>query len=75
MGHTSAPPWAAHHRSRPFETVEEVLAGMDLPPEEWTVETAGEFDRKATGPDGAEATITDNVLRLRRHASHGQRPR
>lgn len=67
LGHRTAPPWADHHgRTVHFATFEEELASLDLPPLEWAVEVADEYERAVTAPDGTPGTRVDTVLRLRR---------
>lgn len=67
VDHGAAPPWAdeqahAHH----FDTVEEVLAGLRLDDARWERLRVGTAERDAVGPDGQTATLTDNVILLRR---------
>ena len=66
LSHTGFPPGAGtpeHDFS--FPTPEEQLASLELPPDEWVVEAAEEFD-VAMKREGAPTTRIDNVLRLRR---------
>jgi SAM-dependent methyltransferase len=67
VGHASVRPWAwdPHLRAR-FATPEEVLASLDLRPGRWHTELLGSPEREAIGPDGQNATVTDNVVAVRR---------
>jgi hypothetical protein len=48
---------------------EETLAPLDLSPDEWHTERLEAREREAvTGPNGQRATITDNVIIVRRLA-------
>jgi SAM-dependent methyltransferase len=47
---------------------EETLAPLDLSPDEWHTERLEAREREATGPNGQRATITDNVIAVRRLA-------
>ncbi|MDQ2628348.1 MAG: methyltransferase domain-containing protein [Actinomycetota bacterium] len=67
VDHGAAPPWAgeqahAHH----FDTAEQVVAGLRLDDAHWQPERVGTVGRDAVGPDGQTATLTDNVILLRR---------
>ncbi|OBJ53426.1 bifunctional 2-polyprenyl-6-hydroxyphenol methylase/3-demethylubiquinol 3-O-methyltransferase UbiG [Mycobacterium sp. 1423905.2] len=68
VDHGSAPSWSDHH-DYPFPGAEEVLASLDLHAGEWQRVRVEAVDREVTGPDGQRATIKDNVMLLRRHAS------
>ena len=46
----------------------ETLAPLGLSPDEWHTERLEAREREATGPDGQRATVTDNVIAVRRHA-------
>ena len=45
---------------------EETLAPLDLSPDEWHTERLEDREREATGPNGQRATVTDNVIAVRR---------
>src|ERR671917_270227 len=45
---------------------EETLAPLDLSPDEWHTERLEAREREATGPNGQRATVTDNVIAVRR---------
>jgi SAM-dependent methyltransferase len=68
VDHGSAAPWSwntdpdAH-----FPTPGEVAAELDLDAGQWTVLRADMPRRRAEGPGGQTATVTDNVLLVRRN--------
>lgn len=67
VDHGAAPPWSMHkHAHMHFATPQEVLDGMALDTDVWEVLRADGAHRQATGPDGREGTLLDNVLVLRR---------
>lgn len=70
VDHGSVRPWGwKRHSHRPrFSTPEEVLEGLDLDPGRWRAEILDSPERQSTGPDGQKATVTDNVIALRRLA-------
>ncbi|CAA9456300.1 MAG: Thioredoxin reductase [uncultured Rubrobacteraceae bacterium] len=47
---------------------EETLAPLDLSPDEWHTERLEAREREAPGPNGQRATVTDNVIAVRRLA-------
>ena len=47
---------------------EETLAPLELSPDEWHTERLEARKREATGPNGQRATVTDNVIAVRRLA-------
>lgn len=67
VDHGSTAPWSwnqdpdTHHPSPA-----DVAAGLDLDPGHWQVVRADAPRRRATGPDGETALVTDHVLALRR---------
>ena len=67
VDHGSTAPWSwntdpdAHH-----PTPTEVAAELALDPARWTVLRADTPRRRATGPAGETATVTDNILLLHR---------
>ncbi|WP_116374710.1 bifunctional 2-polyprenyl-6-hydroxyphenol methylase/3-demethylubiquinol 3-O-methyltransferase UbiG [Mycobacterium sp. MFM001] len=65
VDHGSAPPWSLHQDHR-FPSIAEVLA--DLPPDNagWHRVRAEGVQREVIGPGGERATLTDNVIVLRR---------
>ncbi len=67
VGHASAAPWSWNHKPHTrFPTPEEVLAALDLSPWQWRTERLGTPERLGTGPNGESATVTDNVVAVRR---------
>lgn len=70
VAHAAPPPWAGEGaRDAEFPTVEGELGAIAADPAEWTTRVASVVDRKAVGPDGAEAILRDTVVMLRR--DHG----
>lgn len=71
VDHGAAPPWAGEHvHEHHFATVDEVLAGLALDDKQWERLRAETVDRDAVGPDGQAATLSDNVILLRRQVVH-----
>ncbi|MET7460923.1 class I SAM-dependent methyltransferase [Nonomuraea sp. NPDC005501] len=69
VDHGSAAPWSWNQDPGVrYPSPQEVAAGVDLDPATWTVERADTPRRKATGPGGRTAEITDHVLLIRRTA-------
>lgn len=69
VDHGSAPPWSGDHgaHSHPhFPTADGTLASLDLSPEQWYIEQVAARERRATGPNGEVADVTDNVISVRR---------
>ena len=62
IGHAALPPWAGHHGDVSFPSVRDILAEIDLPPDEWQVEVADIWERPATGRDGISGTLSDSVV-------------
>jgi len=74
VDHGSAPPWAwklGHDRH--FPGVDEVVAALNLDAAEWVRVRVEAVERAAVGPEGQVATVTDNVIVLRRAGSGRQR--
>lgn len=64
VDHGEPPPWADGHVHRHrFQSADEVIAELDLS-DRWQVEHAGPVTRDAVGPDGQQATLTDNLIVL-----------
>ena len=61
VDHASVSPWS-------WADPEETLAPLDLSPDEWHTEKLEAREREATGPNGQRATVTDNVIAVRRLA-------
>ena len=67
VGHGSVRPWGREPHSHPrFATPEEVLKSLDLEPGRWRTERLDSPEREANGPDGRPATVTDNIVAVRR---------
>ena len=64
--HASVAPWSWADPDTTFPTPEQSLAALDLDPSRWHSEFLGAPKREATGPNGQSATVTDNVIALRR---------
>jgi SAM-dependent methyltransferase len=67
VDHGSTAPWSWNRDTDVhYPTPDEVAAPLDLDPAQWTIERADMPQRVATGPGGETATVTDNVLLIRR---------
>ncbi|MFG3223833.1 hypothetical protein ACGF07_03480 [Kitasatospora sp. NPDC048194] len=68
VDHASVAPWSwqAGQDVR-FPTAEEALADLRLD-DGWRIERCHALRRTATGPEGQRATVTDNVIAVRRTA-------
>lgn len=67
VDHGSIAPWSWNQDpDTRFPSPQEIAAGLDLDAEEWPVVRADMPRRRASGPAGQTATVTDNVLVLRR---------
>lgn len=67
VDHGSIAPWSWNQDpDTHFPTPDEMAAELALDPAEWPVVRADMPRREATGPAGETATVTDNVLVLRR---------
>ena len=66
--HASVAPWSWAEPDTAFPTPEQSLAALDLDPSRWHSDFVGAPERLATGPSGQRATVTDNVIALRRLA-------
>ncbi len=66
VDHAAAPSWAPDHHEHHFDTVEEVLAALAPDPARWQRVRAEARTRETVSPDGDPATLTDNVIVLRR---------
>lgn len=61
------PPWAWKiDPETHFPTPDEILASLDLVPGQWRTEFLGAPERVAAGPNGQTATVTDNIVAVRR---------
>jgi SAM-dependent methyltransferase len=67
VDHGAAPPFSKNvPHDHPFPSAEEVIDGLDLAPGDWERVRVDAVDREATGPDGQQVTLQDNVIVLRR---------
>jgi SAM-dependent methyltransferase len=72
VDHGSTAPWSWNQDpGTRYPTPTEVAAGLDLDPGRWSVVRADMPRRRAVGPTGETATVTDNVLLIRRTAAEG----
>ncbi len=69
VDHGSTAPWSWNQDpDTHYPTPTEIAAELDLDPERWPVLRADTPRRRATGPAGETATVTDHILVLRRSA-------
>ena len=67
VDHGGAPPWASKlHHHHEFPGADEVVAALNLPDAEWERVRVDSVEREATGPNGENGTLVDNVIVLRR---------
>lgn len=67
--HASVAPWSWNHDPTiRFPTPEQMLASIVLRPGAWDTERLGAPQRHAVGPNGQIATVSDNVVAVRRRA-------
>ena len=70
VDHGSTAPWSWNQDpDTHYPTPGEIAAGLDLDPGQWAVVRADMPRRRAVGPAGETATVTDNVLLIRRTAA------
>lgn len=67
VDHAAAPPWASKIHHHEFPTAESVIAGLALDGTQWQRIRVERVERSARGPDGTDATLVDNVIRLLRN--------
>lgn len=67
VDHAAAPPWS-NHQDHYFPTAEEVFASLELPASEWEPPLLEVRERVGRVPDGREASLLDNVIRVRRRS-------
>ena len=67
VGHGRLAPWSWDPSLR-MATAPEVLASLALADASWEVVRCESPERTATGPDGQEATITDEIVAVRRRS-------
>jgi SAM-dependent methyltransferase len=70
VDHGAAPPWASKIHHHEFPSAESVVSGLELDEADWQRIRVGSVERAARGPDGTEASLIDNVIRLRRRPAH-----
>ncbi|MEU3737605.1 class I SAM-dependent methyltransferase [Streptomyces sp. NPDC032198] len=69
VDHGSTAPWSWNQDPDiHYPTPTEIAAELDLDPARWSVLRADMPQRRATGPAGETATVTDNVLLVQRTA-------
>lgn len=67
VDHGGAPPWAPEEvRHHVFPPADEVVDNLALDPGQWERVRVDSVARSATGPDGQQAELIDNVIQLRR---------
>lgn len=67
VDHASVPPWSWHrHPDVRFPTPGQTLAAIGLDTGRWRAERLDAPERQAVGPNGESATVTDNVIAVRR---------
>ncbi|MCC3775823.1 bifunctional 2-polyprenyl-6-hydroxyphenol methylase/3-demethylubiquinol 3-O-methyltransferase UbiG [Streptomyces sp. UNOB3_S3] len=64
--HATVPPWSWHPHEDAVPTPQEELAALGLALDDWHTERLDAPARRVTGPEGQQATVTDNVIALRR---------
>lgn len=67
VDHAAAPPWS-DHQDHYFPTAEEVFASLELSTSDWEPPLLQVRERVGRVPDGREATLLDNVIRVRRRS-------
>lgn len=68
VDHGSTAPWSWNKDpDTHYPTPREIANELALDPDQWIVTRADMPQRRATGPAGQTATVTDNVLLIRRH--------
>ncbi len=69
VDHASVSPWTSNpEQYRGFPSPEETLEGLELSAESWCTERLEAAQRRANGPGGQVATVTDNIILVRRLA-------
>lgn len=65
--HASTPPWSwGHGHDQQFPTAQQSLDDLGLEPSRWRTALCCSPERTASGPDGQRATVTENVIMVRR---------
>jgi SAM-dependent methyltransferase len=68
-GHGNPDGHGHDHGQAMFPTIEETLADLDLPADQWRIDRAELAEREATGPDGTTGTLLDSVIAATRIAA------
>ena len=71
VDHAAAPPWASKIHHHEFPTAETVHSALELDDSQWQRVQVGSVERFVRGPDGQDATLVDNVIRLMRNPGQG----
>lgn len=67
VGHSGTPSWISQDdHAVDMPDVAALIADLDLPSEEWTVDRSANVERPVTDPEGRPATRQDSVVRFRR---------
>ena len=66
VDHGGAPPWAPRRSATTCSPADEVVDNLALDPGQWERVRVDSMARPATGPDGQQAELIDNVIQLRR---------
>ncbi len=66
VDHASVSPWSWADPDTRFPVPEQILISLELPRVQWRAERLESPRRLATGPGGQTATVTDNVVAVRR---------
>jgi SAM-dependent methyltransferase len=71
VDHAAAPPWASklNHHHHEFPRAQEVVKSLNLDDSQWNRIRVAAVEREATGPDGQQEVVTDNLMVLRRRFS------
>lgn len=65
--HGTVAPWSWSSPDTVFPTASENLEELNLDLSQWTRRHVGDMDRRATGPDGQTASVTDRIIALERN--------
>lgn len=67
VDHASIAPWSWAAPGTVLPTPQETLGRLELDRGQWHAEFLGAPERLANGPNGRSATVTDNIIALKRH--------
>jgi SAM-dependent methyltransferase len=68
VGHAQFPPWARHaHADQVFPSATEIFESLNLDADGWNARILEEQEREATGPNGEQAKLLDNVVFVQRN--------